>query len=53
MTDFETALRSLNQAEVKFIIVGAYAAVAHGSAYVTRDLDLCYERSPENLQRVF
>jgi predicted nucleotidyltransferase len=34
---------------VDFVIIGGVALVLHGSARVTRDLDLCYERSPRNL----
>jgi hypothetical protein len=52
VTDFETALKALTEAKVHFIVVGAYAAVAHGSSQVTRDLDICYERTAENMQRL-
>ena len=50
--DFEAALKALDDAGVSFIIIGAVAAVAHGSGYVTRDLDICYERTPENMRRL-
>ena len=50
MTDFKTVLQALHGAEVDFIIVGAYAAVLHGFAGVTQDLDICYSRSSENLK---
>jgi hypothetical protein len=52
MTDFAALLRALTQNKVTFIIVGAYAAAAHGSAHVTRDLDICYERTAENGERL-
>jgi predicted nucleotidyltransferase len=52
MTTFEAALRALDEAGVNFIIVGAYAAYAQGSNHLTRDLDICYERAPENLKRL-
>lgn len=52
MTDFERVLRTLADAGVNFIIVGAYAAYAHGASQLTRDLDICYERSPENMKRL-
>jgi hypothetical protein len=32
--------------------VGGFAAIAHGSAYMTDDLDICYERTPENYKRI-
>jgi hypothetical protein len=38
MTNFQAAIQTLVQGGVKFIIVGAYAARAHGSAYMTQDL---------------
>jgi predicted nucleotidyltransferase len=52
MTQFEEILKRLNEAEVCFVLVGGLAAVAHGSAYVTVDLDICYERSPDNIKRL-
>lgn len=52
MTDFEQLLRVLSGGGVEFIIVGGVAAVAHGSARLTQDLDLLYSRSPENLGRL-
>lgn len=50
MIDFRTALKTLTEAQVSFIVVGAYAGVIQGSAQVTRDLDICYERTPENMK---
>jgi hypothetical protein len=52
MTDFEALLKALNRAKVRFVIVGAYAAVAHGSSSVTSDLDICYERTSENIKNL-
>lgn len=34
--------------KVKFVLIGGLAMTAHGSAYITKDLDVCYERSPAN-----
>jgi predicted nucleotidyltransferase len=50
--DFATLLRTLSGAGVRFIIVGGAAATAHGSARLTQDLDIVYERSRENLERL-
>jgi hypothetical protein len=50
MTDFEKALNVLVKGKVRFVIVGGYAIVAHGVSIVTRDLDICYERSRSNLE---
>lgn len=52
MTDFEALLKRLTQAEVRFIVVGGMAAIALGSARLTQDLDIVYERSTENLRRL-
>ena len=52
MSDFKVLLESLTNAGVNFIIVGAFAAAAHGAEQVTQDLDICYERTPENLKRL-
>ncbi len=52
MIDFATLLRSLAGAGVRFIIVGGAAATAHGSARLTQDLDIVYDRSRENLERL-
>jgi predicted nucleotidyltransferase len=52
MTNFTAALRVLSEAKVNFIVVGAYAAVLQGSAQVTQDIDICYERTPENMKRL-
>ncbi|HWP98906.1 MAG TPA: hypothetical protein VNK92_00415 [Vicinamibacterales bacterium] len=52
MTDFPALLRALAAAGVRFIVVGGAAAAAHGSARLTLDLDVVYERSPDNLARI-
>ena len=52
MTDFARLLEVLAGARVDFIIIGGFAATAHGSAHVTVDLDVVYERSAENMVRL-
>lgn len=47
MTDFNALLRLLTDNQVEFIIVGGAAATAHGSARLTLDLDVVYERTRE------
>ena len=51
-TNYQAALKVLADAGVTFVVIGAYAAVLQGSAQLTRDLDICYERSPQNLRRL-
>ena len=52
MTSFATLLGSLHDAGVEFILVGGVAAVAHGSARLTQDIDVSYARSEANLRRI-
>jgi len=52
MTDIAALLRSLGARNVDFILVGGAAAVAHGSARLTQDVDVVYARDAENLGRL-
>ena len=52
MIDFDTVFGVLVRGGVEFIVIGGAAATIHGSARVTRDLDIVYRRTPENLRRV-
>jgi len=52
MTDFEALFATLQRHNVAFIVVGGAAAIAHGSARLTLDLDIVYERSQANLGRL-
>lgn len=49
---FKTLLTSLTTHDVGFVIIGGLAATLHGSARVTYDLDVVYDRSPSNLGRL-
>jgi hypothetical protein len=51
-TDFRTAFAALTGANVQFVIIGGVALTLYGGTRVTFDLDVCYERSPENLRRL-
>lgn len=50
--DYKALIDALVDHDVDFVIVGAIALVLHGSPRVTRDLDICYSREPDNLARV-
>ncbi len=52
ISGFERLLGALADAKVDFILVGGLAARAHGSARVTQDVDVCYDRSEANLARI-
>lgn len=45
-------LQGLTGANVRFVVVGGVAAAAHGSQHVTTDLDVCYDTTPDNVQRL-
>jgi hypothetical protein len=42
----------LHRAGVEFILVGGMAAIVHGAARVTFDLDIVYKRTRENYERL-
>ncbi len=50
--DFERLLQALHTAGVKFVLGGGLAMVAHAAATLTGDVDVCYARDPENLERL-
>jgi predicted nucleotidyltransferase len=52
VTDFARLLAALHDADVRFIVVGGAAATAHGSVRLTLDLDVVYDRSAENIDRL-
>ena len=52
MQDLTTLLRRLTEEGLEFVIVGGFAAVTHGSAYVTRDVDICAVLTAENIEKL-
>jgi hypothetical protein len=50
--DLGRLFRALHGAAVDFVLIGGVAARAHGSARVTQDVDIVYDRSPANLERL-
>jgi len=44
--------RRLIEAQVEFVLVGGFAAVAHGVTLLTRDVDICCRFSEANLLRI-
>lgn len=51
-TEFEKLLQTLRAARVKFVLIGGLAAIAHGAATLTGDVDICYARDGQNLERL-
>ena len=54
VADFEPGqiLRALEAHHVRYVVIGAIAAVAAGAPILTTDLDVTPARSPENLERL-
>jgi predicted nucleotidyltransferase len=50
--DLEDLAAFLNARGVRFIVIGGQAEYLFGSPRVTFDIDICYERSSENLERL-
>jgi hypothetical protein len=49
---FDTVFGVLVRGGVEFIVIGGAAATIHGSARITRDVDIVYRRTAENLRRM-
>ena len=50
--NFVEAIKVLADAKADFVIIGGWCAILHGSAYVTKDLDVCYARDKQNCERI-
>jgi predicted nucleotidyltransferase len=49
---FRDLLPLLIRNHVRFIVIGGGAAIAHGSARATYDVDVVYARDPENIRHL-
>jgi len=52
MEKLKALIEKLAAGGVEFVVVGGYAAVAHGASLLTRDVDICCRFSVENLRRL-
>ena len=52
MSDLFEALAILHRHGVRFVVVGAFAAVAQGYPLPTEDVDITPARDPENMERL-
>lgn len=52
MPDLENLLARLIEQRVEFVIIGGFAAVAHGVSRFTEDVDICCRFTPANLLRL-
>lgn len=49
---FKLLLETLNAADVRYVVIGGVALVLRGSSRLTVDLDVCYARDADNLDRL-
>lgn len=50
--DFKEFLKSLNDNQVKYLVIGAYALAVHGHPRYTKDLDIWIDKTPENTAKL-
>lgn len=50
--DFKDLLQLLEEREVEYMIVGGYAVAYHGYPRFTKDIDVFYDASDENVRRL-
>ena len=50
--DFRELLRLLEENEVDYLIIGGYAVAFHGYPRFTKDLDIFFRNTPENIERL-
>jgi hypothetical protein len=49
LLDIPGILRLFSTHGVEYVVIGGLALISQGSDYVTKDVDVCYSRSPENI----
>jgi predicted nucleotidyltransferase len=52
VTGFGRILRGLNEAGVRYVLIGGIALVRHGVVRATRDVDAVFDPDPENVGRI-
>ena len=51
LASFEAITKALNDADVRYLVVGGLAVAAHGHGRLTFDVDLVLQLQPENVKR--
>lgn len=52
LDDLVRLARSLNAHDVRYVLIGGFAVVAHGGVRTTKDFDLLIDVDPANVARV-
>jgi predicted nucleotidyltransferase len=50
--DLKDLFRLLNENNVEYVIVGGYAVAFHGFVRATKDIDILFNNTPENITRL-
>ena len=50
--DFKEFVQSLNDNEVRYLVIRGYAVALHGHPRYTKDIDIWVEMTPENANRM-
>ena len=48
----EAVIGLLGRHDVRYVLIGGLAAITHGAPLITQDIDICYDRGPDNLERL-
>jgi predicted nucleotidyltransferase len=52
VTGFARILEDLNEAEVRYVLIGGIALIRHGVVRATRDIDAVFDPDEENVDRI-
>ena len=52
LDDLARLAHALNAHQVRYVLIGGFAVIAHGGARTTKDIDLLIDAAPENVARV-
>lgn len=52
LDDLVRLAQALNAHQVRYVLIGGFAVIAHGGARTTKDIDLLIDSSAENVSRV-
>jgi len=50
LPDFIAVLRALNSSNVRYVVIGGLAMIAHGANHINQDIDVSYARDRDNLK---
>jgi len=52
VTSFARILEDLNEAGVRYVLIGGIALIRHGVVRATRDIDAVFDPAPANVERI-